>query len=110
MTPELSQVVATAPSEDLLVQITRHLINQRLVACGHHFPIRSVYIWQGSVEDQPESRVEWHTRLIHVPAIIEAVKARHPYDVPGIIATTLTNASPQYAAWIIASTLDKPTA
>ncbi|MCB0893714.1 MAG: divalent cation tolerance protein CutA, partial [Propionibacteriaceae bacterium] len=50
------------------------------------------------------------TRSIHVPAIIEAVKARHPYDVPGIIATTLTNASPQYAAWIIASTLDKPTA
>jgi uncharacterized protein involved in tolerance to divalent cations len=36
MTPELSQVVATAPSEDLLVQITRHLINQRLVACVHH--------------------------------------------------------------------------
>lgn len=76
----------------------------------HGCPVGSVYIWQGSVEDQPESRVEWHTRSIHVPAIIEAVKARHPYDVPGIIATTLTNASPQYAAWIIASTLDKPTA
>lgn len=109
MTSELVQVVATGPTEDLLVRITQHLINQRLVACGHHLPIRSVYTWQGSVEDHAESRVEWHTRAIHVPAIIEAVKIRHPYEVPGIIAVPLTMASADYAAWIVASTTDSST-
>jgi periplasmic divalent cation tolerance protein len=101
---EVCEVVITAPDEAWLLDFTRHLVEARLAACGHHMPIQSVYTWAGAIQDDRETRVALHTRTSCVPAIIAITNDRHPYDVPCVIASPITEANPAYRAWILDST------
>lgn len=101
---EVCEVIITAPDEAWLLDFTRHLVEARLAACGHHTPIRSIYTWAGAVQDESETRVTLHTRSSCVPAIIAITNDRHPYEVPCVIALPITKADPAYRAWILDST------
>jgi len=101
---EVCEVVITAPDENWLLGFTRHLVERRLTACGHHTAIRSIYTWNGVIEDQTETRVALHTRASCVPAITAITNEQHPYEVPCIIAVPINQASPAYRAWILAAT------
>jgi uncharacterized protein involved in tolerance to divalent cations len=62
-------------------------VEERLAACGPNIAsIRSIYRWEGAVQDDPEARVALHTRTALVPELVERVKALHSYDVPCVIA------------------------
>jgi hypothetical protein len=45
-----------------------------------------------------------------VNAIVERVKASHPYEVPGISTRPIVSGNPDYLAWIAAATRLDPTA
>jgi periplasmic divalent cation tolerance protein len=99
------EVVITADSADWLAAYTRRLVEDRLAACGHNIaPIRSIYRWDGEVQDDTEARVALHTRASLVPAIIERTNTEHPYDVPCVIALPIDQGNPGYLDWITAST------
>jgi periplasmic divalent cation tolerance protein len=99
------EVVITAESADWLVEFTRRLISDRLAACGHNIAsIRSIYRWEGAVQDEPEARVALHTRRSLVSAILERTKAEHPSDVPCVIALPIVDGNPAYLDWIEKST------
>ena len=79
MTEPICEVIITADSEDWLINFTRSLVEDRLVACGQHIaPIRSIYRWEGTIHDDRESRVALHTRASLVPAIIDRTRQRTP--------------------------------
>ena len=101
---EVCEVITTAPDEAWMLDLTRHLVEVRLAACGHHTPIRSIYTWAGAVHDECETRVALHTRASCVPAIIAIINDRHPYDVPCVITLPITQAHSGYRAWILEST------
>ena len=105
MTDAMCEVVVTADDEGWLLELTRALVRDRLVACGQHLtPVRSVYRWQGEIEESLETRVALHTRSSLVPAVIERVRADHPYDVPCVLALPVEQANPDYLAWVLEST------
>jgi periplasmic divalent cation tolerance protein len=79
---DVCEVVITAPDEAWLLDFTRHLVEARLAACGHHTPIRSIYTWAGAVHDEPETRVALHTRSSCVPAIITPHQRAAPLRRP----------------------------
>jgi periplasmic divalent cation tolerance protein len=109
VTDAICEVVVTADDEGWLLELTRALVRDRLVACGQHLtPVRSVYRWQGEIEESVETRVALHTRSSLVPALIERVRADHPYDVPCVIALAVEQANPDYLAWVLASTDPRP--
>lgn len=101
---QVCEVIITAPDQAWLVNLTRHLVEARLAACGHHTTIRSIYTWNGAIEDQPETRVALHTRTSCVPAIITITNQQHPYEVPCVVALPISNANPAYRDWILAAT------
>ncbi|GII05363.1 divalent-cation tolerance protein CutA [Planobispora takensis] len=102
---ETCEVIITAPDPTWLADFTRRLVEDRLCACGHNIPeIRSIYRWQGKVEDTSEARVALHTRTSLVSAIIDRVKAEHPYEVPCVIAMPIAEGNPDYLRWIKAET------
>lgn len=106
---DLCEVCVTAPDPDWLAELTTRLVTDRLAACGHITgPIRSIYRWQGTIHDEPETRVALHTRRTLIPAIVAAVQAVHPYELPGIFALPLIDASPAYAQWIRDETTPEP--
>jgi periplasmic divalent cation tolerance protein len=81
--------------------------NDRLAACGNIVPrIRSIYRWEGAIEDDAEALVVLHTRQSLVPAIIERANREHLYDTPQVLAMPVIDANPAYRDWILASTRD----
>ena len=105
MTDQVCEVVITADNEDWLLNFTRSLVSERLVACGQHVtPIQSIYRWNHEIQQDTETRVALHTRLDLVPAIIERVKREHPYDVPCVLALPVAAGNPAYLDWVIAET------
>ncbi len=101
------EVIITAPDADWLAGFIRALVQDRLAACGHEItPIRSIYRWQGQVHDQAEARVALHTRAELVPAIVDRTDRDHPYDVPCVISTPISDGNPAYLQWIHEETME----
>jgi periplasmic divalent cation tolerance protein len=106
----LADVTVTAADAEWLSHLTEQLVTRRLAACGNIIPsIRSLYKWEGKVEDDTEALVILHTRASLVPEVIEAIERDHPYDTPQIIALPVLAASTGYHQWVIESTQVAPT-
>lgn len=105
MSTEICEVVVTASSADWLAEFTRRLVDDRLAACGQNIAsIRSIYRWDGAVQDDPEARVALHTRASLVPHIVKRANDEHPYDVPCVIAMPVIAGNPAYIEWVLAET------
>lgn len=101
MTSGISEVIVTADGAEWLAAFIRTLVEERLCACAQHFaPIRSIYRWQGDIEDNTEVRVALHTRTELVAELIERIEHDHPYEVPCILAISIDNANPAYVEWV----------
>lgn len=99
------EIIVTADSAEWLVGWTRSLVEDRLAACGQNIErVRSIYRWQGSVEDEAEARVALHTRASLVDAIVARANREHPYDVPCVIALPVVGGNPAYIDWVRAET------
>ena len=102
---ELADVTITANSAEWLAEFTRGLVQDGLAACGNIVPqVRSIYAWEGAIEDDQEALVILHTRTSLVPQIIERTNNEHPYDTPQILALAVVNANPDYRTWVLDTT------
>jgi periplasmic divalent cation tolerance protein len=102
---EICEVIITAPDAEWLAAFTHRLVDDRLAACGHNIaPIRSMYRWKGRIHDETEARVALHTRLDHLPLIIDRTNKEHPFDVPCVIATKIQGGNPAYLQWVLEET------
>ena len=105
MTTDICEVIVTADNAEWLAGLTRELVEARLIACGQNIStIRSIYRWQGGVEDETEARVAFHTRVDLVPEVIERTKEKHSYDVPCIIVLPVIDGNPEYIDWVRSET------
>ena len=98
-------VFITAPGEDDAAAIAKSLVEARLAACVNIVNnVRSIYTWQGKIEDDSEVLMTVKTRKGLFQALSDKVKELHPYDVPEIIAVPIVEGSEEYIQWIIDST------
>lgn len=75
------------------------LVEAGLAACAQRSKITSIYRWDGEVESAPEWRIQCKTDEARKDALMGAIRADHPYDVPMIIAFTVET-SADFAAWV----------
>ena len=106
MTPSAAVVVlVTAGSADEAARIARTLVEERLAACGNVVgPIRSIYRWQGAVEEADEHLLVLKARAADVAALEARVRTLHSYDVPEVIALPVVGGSAAYLAWLADAT------
>jgi len=98
-------VLVTAGSADEAVGIGRALVADRLAACVNVVPsVRSIYRWQGAVEEADEHLLLAKARAADVPAIEARVRQLHSYELPEILALPVTGGSTAYLAWLGQST------
>src|SRR5512139_2849116 len=98
-------VLVTTPSPERAAEIARTLVEERLAACGNVVPgIRSIYRWEGKVQDDAEALLLLKTTRARFDALRERVLALHPYDVPEVIALPVEDGTERYLAWIAAET------
>jgi periplasmic divalent cation tolerance protein len=102
---EFVVVLVTAGSHDEAVRIGRALVDERLAGCANVVgPIRSIYRWQGAVEDAAEHLLLIKARAADVPALEARVRVLHSYDVPEVIALPIVLGSAPYLAWLAEAT------
>jgi periplasmic divalent cation tolerance protein len=95
----------TAPSREVAERIVRDLVERRLVACGNVVGgVRSIYRWQGAVEEADEVLAILKARASDLGTIAERVRALHPYEVPEVVALRIAGGWAPYLAWIAEST------
>ena len=94
-------VLITAATEDEAAAIAKALVEGRLAACVNIVKqIRSIYRWQGKVEDEQEVLMIAKTRKELFADLVLQVKELHSYAVPEIIAMPIVEGSEGYLAWI----------
>lgn len=98
-------VFVTCPDRRTAERIGRTLVEERLAACANILPgLTSIYRWEGKVCRDPEALVLLKTRRSRFPALARRVRELHPYSVPEVVALPIALGSPDYLAWVAAST------
>jgi len=98
-------VLVTAPDADEAARIGRTLVEERLAACANVVgPIRSIYRWQGAIEEAGEHLLLLKARAADIDPLVARVQALHSYDVPEVIALPIRGGSGAYLAWLAEST------
>ena len=96
-------VLTTLASAAEAQQFVRHLVDQRLIACGSVLPgATSVYRWRGAVTQEEEVVVLMKTMRSRWDALQAAVAERHPYEVPELLALPVRAGLESYLSWLSA--------
>ena len=81
------------------------LLAARLAACIQiGATVHSLYHWRGEIETADETPIAIKTRAALYPRLEAAIRARHPYELPEIVAVPITHGLPAYLDWIAAET------
>ena len=98
---DLILVLCTFPDLGKARETATALIESQLAACVNLIPaVESIYRWQGAVESAVEVPLLIKTTAAAYPALEAAIRERHPYDVPEIIALPITAGLPAYLNWL----------
>ncbi|MEW5888489.1 MAG: divalent-cation tolerance protein CutA [Pseudomonadota bacterium] len=98
-------VLTNLPDAAAASRLARALVESRLVACANVLaPCRSVYRWQGEIEEAEEVPLLLKTSAGRYAELEATIKAHHPYELPEIIAVPLARGLPAYLDWVAAET------
>ena len=98
----------SAPDQATAKLIAETLLNLKIVACAHvSQSVKSIYHWEGRVEEASENIVQLKTFSIYWKAIEEKILELHPYSVPEIFATPIREISHYYYVWMIKEIIEK---
>ncbi|WP_129840892.1 divalent-cation tolerance protein CutA [Streptomyces sp. RFCAC02] len=94
-------VFTTTDDREAAEELARSAVEARLAACAQiDGPISSVYWWDGAVQNEQEWRITYKTPASKYADLAAHIKAGHTYEVPEIIATPITDGSPDYLSWL----------
>jgi periplasmic divalent cation tolerance protein len=98
-------VLTNLPDAGSARALADQIVSARLAACVNILaPCRSVYRWQGKLEDAEEVPLLIKTSAERYPELEAAIRAGHPYELPEIIAVPLSQGLPAYLDWVAAET------
>ncbi len=98
----LRVALSTAPDADTGARIAQALVEERLAACVNVIPgVRSIYRWQGEIEDEREVLLVIKTRAERLDALAERLRVLHPYQVPELLAFSVAGGSTPYLEWML---------
>ena len=99
--PEALIVLTNLPDAESARTLARVLVELRLAACVNILPaVQSVYRWQGGIEEAQETTLLIKTVRDRYDALEQAIRDRHPYEVPEIVAAPVIAGWPAYLGWI----------
>jgi periplasmic divalent cation tolerance protein len=101
MAPTALVVLTTLATDGDARALVNALVADRLIACGTLLPgARSIYRWKGKVTEEGEVVVLLKTDASKWEALSAAVRERHPYDVPELLALPVARGLDRYLSWL----------
>ena len=101
---DINFVYITAGSLDEARAIGQALVTGHLAACVNIIDnMRSLYIWQGQMQEDQEVILIAKTTRARVAELITRVKSMHSYDCPCIVSLPVQTGSSAFLDWIAAT-------
>ncbi len=101
-------VITNLPDADAAGMLARAIIESRAAACVNQLaPCTSTYRWQDKIETASEVPLLIKTTAAAYPRLEAVIRAAHPYELPEIIAVSITASLPAYLNWVNDETLIK---
>jgi periplasmic divalent cation tolerance protein len=101
MTTDLYLLFISCPDEATGQGIAEALVGAHLAACVNLIPgLTSTYRWEGQIERTAEVLLLVKTTAVQYPQVEEAIRARHPYELPEIIAVPVQKGFLPYLDWV----------
>ena len=101
---EAMRLLLTTAPPDVARSLARTLVEEHLAACVNLVSgVRSVYRWEGAIQDDPETLLVVKTARAAIPGLAARIRALHPYAVPEVVVLTPEDVSPPYLAWLLAA-------
>jgi periplasmic divalent cation tolerance protein len=98
-------VLTTLPNSDAAAELAKTVVGEKLAACANVMPaVRSIYRWQGALQDENEVLVLLKTRQARFERLKARILELHPYDVPEVIAVPVEQGHGAYLDWIASET------
>ena len=99
-------VYVSVPEAKLASAIATHLLERGQVACCQTLgPVTSQYRWKGKIEAATEYLMLLKTQRQQLVAVESAILQMHPYDVPEIVVTTISEGHAPYLDWLRQETM-----
>jgi periplasmic divalent cation tolerance protein len=99
-------VLTTLGSEPEARKLVSALLQSRCIACGTLLPGgRSLYHWEGSLKEESEVVVLLKTHESKWEALVAAIRALHPYEVPELLALPVDRGLDSYLSWLTSEVL-----
>ena len=94
-------LITNFPDEATAARIATDLLNERLIACVNIMaPCRSLYRWQGKLQDETETPAWFKTTARQASVASERLAELHPYDVPEVLVVQPKDVHPAYQTWV----------
>lgn len=83
-------------------RLAQALVEEGLAACVNLSPVRSVFRWNGAVQQEPEVAMWIKVSAAALPVLRERLLELHSYDVPELLVLPVdTEASSEaYVRWV----------
>jgi periplasmic divalent cation tolerance protein len=105
----VSVIVTSVGTEQQAVEISEELVVRRLATCVNIIPcLRSIYRWKGKVCEDSEYLLIIKTRRTLFPAVSDAIREIHSYEMPEVLEFPVGFAEPNFHQWIIDSATGIP--
>jgi periplasmic divalent cation tolerance protein len=94
-------VLTNLPDSDAAFNLARELVHLRLAACVNVLsPVTSFYRWEGAEEQATEIPLLIKTTTERYEALQLAIRERHPYSLPEVIAWPIERGLAAYLEWV----------
>ncbi len=98
-------VFTTFPDIDTAKRLAEELVQAKLAACVNITPAgQSIYMWEGKICKESEHLAVIKTTDNCYKELELFIQAQHPYELPEIIATPISNGSKNYLTWLTTNT------
>ena len=97
-------VQTTVASRREALRLAGLMVKARLAACVQVIPIHSTYRWQNRVQQNAEWLLLAKTRSARTKALMAFIRRHHPYELPEIMAVSVTQVLPAYRQWVLRET------
>ena len=99
-------VLTQMPDRASALALARSLVETHLAACvSVGGPVESLYHWRGKIETAQEIPVVVKTCPGRYADVEAAIRSRHPYELPEIVAVPVTEGLAPYLQWIADETV-----
>ncbi|MEW5925800.1 MAG: divalent-cation tolerance protein CutA [Candidatus Zixiibacteriota bacterium] len=93
-------VLITVPQEKA-EELSQKMVEGKLAACVNIIDtVKSVYHWKGGMKKDYESLLIAKTTTKRVERLIKFIREAHSYEIPEVLALTVTEGNPDYLDWL----------